>query len=453
MQAGQLVNSPLEGGFNAHSDRQLPLEQVDPLTNQLSDQRLFGGKVVVEDALSNVGTLGDICYTGAIDALFATELHRGAKKGHTGFVLFSLAATRSLHSYCDQWSLTTEPSDNLARMQDDSHQIAGACGAFGCSMVDRSALWLIKMTDGHIFSRDEREVDPVNVRIPSSTYRLQLHAGFGFADAEAVLDYLEALGITDLYVSPVLTARRGSKHGYDVVDPGHVNPELGGESGLRSLAEALRQRGMGLLLDIVPNHMCVADEANLFWADVLENGPSSPYARYFDIDWSPPTPELAGKVLLPILGDQYGVVLERQELQVRLEEGAFVLRYFDRSLPLAPRSWIRILERALELMLTRGPEALSGATLLESILTGLGYLPTRGETHPERVRERRREKEVLKGILEGQLNKEIAQHLNLSVRTIEQRRRQVFRKLSFEAANLLLKEFDTVVEVVSDIAH
>ncbi len=233
-------------------------------------------------------------------------------------------------------------------------------------------------------------------RIPGSTYRLQLRPGFGFAEVLAQLDYLQALGITDLYLSPVLAADPGSQHGYDVVDPERINPELGGREGLSALAEELQRRDMGLLLDTVPNHMCVTSNENRYWMDVLENGPSSPYARFFDIDWDPPKPDLVGKVLLPILGDQYGAVLENQELNVHFGLGGFELRYYAAVLPLAPRSWIRILESVLVDLQAREPLDPSGVILIESILTAIRHLPTRDETDPERLRERNREKEVIK---------------------------------------------------------
>jgi (1->4)-alpha-D-glucan 1-alpha-D-glucosylmutase len=236
-------------------------------------------------------------------------------------------------------------------------------------------------------------------RIPISTYRLQLRANFTFADARALTDYLSALGVSDVYSSPILTARNGSEHGYDVVDHSRISPELGGENELLRLADDLRSRGMGLLVDIVPNHMCVAPGSNLLWSDVLENGPSSRYARYFDIDWNPPKLDLEGKLLLPILGDQYGRVLEGKELQVEFHSGAFVLRYYDAVLPLAPKSWPIVLESALEALRARSTEAADDTVLLESILTAIHYLPTRLELDMTRLEERMREKEVIKSRL------------------------------------------------------
>jgi (1->4)-alpha-D-glucan 1-alpha-D-glucosylmutase len=245
-------------------------------------------------------------------------------------------------------------------------------------------------------------------RIPVSTYRLQIKPSFTFADARALADYLFLLGISDLYSSPILTARQGSEHGYDVVDPSRVSPELGGEEALLRLSDELKSRDMGLLVDIVPNHMCVAPGTNAFWADVLENGPSSRYARFFDIDWSPPKTDLEGKLLLPILGDQYGRVLESKELQVELRGGSLALRYYDATLPLAPKSWPIVLENALDVLraslIGESSDAASAVAsddtvLLESILTAIRYLPTREDLDPVRLEERMREKEVIKSRL------------------------------------------------------
>lgn len=238
--------------------------------------------------------------------------------------------------------------------------------------------------------------EPPGPRVPGATYRLQMGPSLTLRGVEELVPYLEALGITDVYLSPLLAARPGSTHGYDLVDPSRLNPELGTEEDLGRLAGALAARGMGLLLDIVPNHMCIASPLNRWWWDVLENGPSSPYARFFDIDWRPPKAELADKVLLPLLGEQYGRVLENQEIRVEYAEGVFIARYYDTLLPLAPKSWRMILEPVLEgLKAGRGPE--DPAVLeLESILTALRNLPGRTETDPGRVRERQREKEVVR---------------------------------------------------------
>ncbi len=244
-------------------------------------------------------------------------------------------------------------------------------------------------------TRDPSPPAPL-ARIPVATYRLQFNRHFTLREAAALVPYLAELGISDPYASPLLAARAGSLHGYDVVDPSRLNPELGTDEDLEAFARELRARGMGLLLDIVPNHMCVADPSNRWWADVLENGPSSPYARYFDIDWHPPKTELADKVLLPFLGDQYGRVLENQELRIVFQGGAFLVEVYDKLLPLAPRSWRRLLEPALGALRRTLPEADPHRMELESILTALEYLPGREETAPEKVRERTREKEVIR---------------------------------------------------------
>src|SRR2546427_11269801 len=231
-------------------------------------------------------------------------------------------------------------------------------------------------------------------RLPAATYRIQFTPGFGFADALALIPYLHALGVSDLYASPFFRARRGSLHGYDVTDHTTINPEFGTEADLETLAHALTQHGMGLLMDVVPNHMGISDASNRWWHDVLENGPGSPYAHFFDIDWAPPKAVLQNKVLLPVLGDQYGKVLEQGEIRLGYDEGAFIIDFYNQRLPLAPHTWTAILAAALEQV--RSVLAVDDPHLieLESILTSLRYLPLPTETEPAKVRERQREKEV-----------------------------------------------------------
>jgi (1->4)-alpha-D-glucan 1-alpha-D-glucosylmutase len=179
-----------------------------------------------------------------------------------------------------------------------------------------------------------------------STYRLQFNKDFTFQDATKIVDYLADLGITHVYASPILTARRGSTHGYDVTDPTRLNPELGTEGDFQTFREKLRERAMGLILDIVPNHMSASSE-NSWWMDVLENGPESAYASYFDIDWRPPSRILEGKVLLPVLGRPFGEALEHLELKLIVLEGKFFIQYFDSLFPLAPATYHLILRRRL----------------------------------------------------------------------------------------------------------
>jgi (1->4)-alpha-D-glucan 1-alpha-D-glucosylmutase len=236
----------------------------------------------------------------------------------------------------------------------------------------------------------------VQARIPVSTYRLQFNREFTFGQALALAAYFRELGITDVYSSPVLQARPGSPHGYDIVDHTQVNPELGGEEQLSELLRHLREQGMGFIVDVVPNHMSIAEAHNRWWQDVLEDGPSSPYARYFDIDWNPPNPALRNRVLLPILGDQFGRVLERQELRVSYRDGGFFLNYFETQLPVAARTSTLVLRLALEVARTRLAEFDPPALELESIITALEHLPPRTETDPALLRLRRREKEVVR---------------------------------------------------------
>jgi (1->4)-alpha-D-glucan 1-alpha-D-glucosylmutase len=178
--------------------------------------------------------------------------------------------------------------------------------------------------------------------VPLASYRLQFHANFGFRDAIGILDYLRDLGISHVYTSPVLTSRRGSNHGYDVTDPSKIDPDLGGEEAFAALESALKERGMGLLLDIVPNHMAASSE-NRWWMDVLEFGPDSSFAFYFDIDWRPPSRGLENKLLLPFLGKPFGEVLDGGEFKIQCEDGRFLLRYGEQSFPIRPESYREIL--------------------------------------------------------------------------------------------------------------
>jgi (1->4)-alpha-D-glucan 1-alpha-D-glucosylmutase len=181
----------------------------------------------------------------------------------------------------------------------------------------------------------------------SATYRLQFNKDFTFRHATDLLDYFSDLGITHIYASPILSSRRGSMHGYDVIDPTRLNSELGTEADFQAFQEKLHAAGMGLVLDIVPNHMSASSE-NLWWMDVLENGPESAYASYFDIDWHPPLRTLEGKVLLPLLGGSFGEVLERQELKLSLADGKFFVQYFESQFPIAPRTYRRILKHRID---------------------------------------------------------------------------------------------------------
>jgi (1->4)-alpha-D-glucan 1-alpha-D-glucosylmutase len=179
---------------------------------------------------------------------------------------------------------------------------------------------------------------------PLATYRLQFHAGFRFEDAQHLVGYLHTLGISHLYSSPVLQARAGSLHGYDITDHNRLNPEIGSDEDLQALARELAGYGMGQVLDFVPNHMGIGSGANPWWQDVLANGRASEFADFFDLDWEPLKPELRDKLLLPILGDQYGAELEAGHIRLQLEEDGFHVVYHDTKLPVDPQTVPMIFE-------------------------------------------------------------------------------------------------------------
>ncbi len=232
--------------------------------------------------------------------------------------------------------------------------------------------------------------------VPCATYRLQLNLAFTFRQAASLVEYFHDLGISDCYTSPFLMAHPGSMHGYDVTDHTRFNPEIGSGEEFTTFAERLKQHGMGLVVDVVPNHMCITHPSNLWWWDVLENGPSSDYSSYFDIDWNPPKAELANKVLLPFLPDQFGLVLESQLIRAVYEGGAFSLDAQGTVYPLAPRSWALFLEKILSKVKDQLATSDDHLLELESILTALSHLPPREDTDLAKVRERQREREIIK---------------------------------------------------------
>ena len=205
---------------------------------------------------------------------------------------------------------------------------------------------------------------------PVATYRLQVHGGFSLDQARAIVPYLGALGVSHAHTSPLLAARSGSEHGYDVTDPARVNPEIGGEAALAAFADALAGRGMGLVVDIVPNHMA-ASAQNRFWEDVLANGPASPYASWFDIAWREGVGSAAGRVLLPVLGDMRVRVLERGELGLRYTGGRFRVTYFEHSWPTDPGSTAAVLEQAAHAL------GAGEAAVLRQLAADARHLPRR----------------------------------------------------------------------------
>src|ERR1700678_333127 len=216
--------------------------------------------------------------------------------------------------------------------------------------------------------------------IPVACYRLQFNRNFTFVDATNRLDYLANLGVSTIYSSPILQSRPGSEHGYDVTDPTRIDSELGGEQQFELFQTELRRRGMNLLLDIVPNHMAARPE-NPWWMDVLENGPGSVYASYFDVDWHPPSRMFENKIVLPVLGAFYAEVLIRRELQLIFKEGRFFIQYYDSTFPIAPKSYLDVLTYRREVLESKLGEKSSLFQEYLGIIVGLDALAPR-ETLP-----------------------------------------------------------------------
>lgn len=237
-----------------------------------------------------------------------------------------------------------------------------------------------------------------------ATYRLQFNGEFSFEKAQAISGYLSRLGITDVYASPILAATPESTHGYDVVDHGRLNPELGTERDFGNFTEELTRYGLGLIVDWVPNHMGIAAGCNPWWDDVLENGPSSSFADHFDIEWNPPKTALINRVLLPILSDQYGQVLERGDLRLVWENGTFRLAYLNQRLPAGPKSWHGPILRLLEQLNLDENDPVRQE--LESIALVIQNLPDPSETSSERKRERNRETIVARRRLRALVEKD-----------------------------------------------
>ena len=234
-------------------------------------------------------------------------------------------------------------------------------------------------------------------RWPEATYRLQFDRDhFTFRDAADVVPYLGDLGASHVYAAPFLKARSGSAHGYAVTDYTRLDPGLGTAEDYEAFVAALRRHGMGLVLDVVPNHMSTAAGENRWWTDVLENGPSSPYADFFDVDWRPIKEELRNRILLPVLGQQFGDALEAGELQLGYRDGGLFVRYFDSEFPLDPRTYPAVLAHRLDDLRDGGTVDPDDLRELESIVTAAEHLPERTETAPDPVAERQREKEVIK---------------------------------------------------------
>jgi (1->4)-alpha-D-glucan 1-alpha-D-glucosylmutase len=235
-------------------------------------------------------------------------------------------------------------------------------------------------------------------RLPRSTYRLQLNHQFTFEHARRIVPYLARLGVSHVYSSPILKARPGSMHGYDVTDHTQLNPELGTREDFNAFIDALHQHGLGLIVDIVPNHLGVMGEDNQWWLDVLENGPAARAAPYFDIDWQANRGSLRDRILVPILGDSYGNVLEQGELKLEFDaaSGRFCVRYYDNLFPIDPREYPRIFTPFAALLEERLAADDPDRGDFESLLTAFGHLPSRSDTSAESIAIRYRDKEAHK---------------------------------------------------------
>lgn len=274
------------------------------------------------------------------------------------------------------------------RENDDTRSLFRTfCRERGVGVVRPSAL---------LVDRQEKK----SATIPRAFYRLQLYSDFTFRQSAEIVPYLKELGVSHCYLSPYLKARPGSPHGYDIIDHSSLNPEIGGREDFELFVSALDRHSMAQILDMVPNHMGVGLD-NKWWVDVLENGQTSLYADFFDINWQPQQEELKGRLLLPVLGDHYGSVLEGGELQLCFapEEGNFSLAYYEHRYPIAPRSYPFILAQDLQRLENRLGAKHDGFLELQSLIASFSSLPDRFETAPEKIEMRHRNKEVLKRLL------------------------------------------------------
>ncbi len=274
-------------------------------------------------------------------------------------------------------------------------------------------------------------------RLPRATYRLQFGPDLDFVDALDLVDYLHDLGISDLYTSPVFKPRATSTHGYDIVDYNQFNPRLGTEDDFNALVDALRERDMHILLDIVPNHMGVSTE-NEWWMDVLKHGPSSLYATYFDIDWRPPNRALDDRVLVPVLGDHYGRVLEAGDLEVVYWHGDFYLHYYAHQFPITPESYGLILRPVREHLLTLDYDEWVEMEL-SSVITALGHIPPFNTQDPDQLTVRRREQVIVRWRLLGLFDKSEAFRAALE-QALDDLNGDPDRPASFDALDYLLRQ-------------
>jgi (1->4)-alpha-D-glucan 1-alpha-D-glucosylmutase len=275
-------------------------------------------------------------------------------------------------------------------------------------------------------SRARREAPPgfEEAPVPRSTYRVQLNGEFTFRDATRLVPYLARLGVSHIYCSPYLKARPGSTHGYDIIDHNELNPEIGTRADFDAFVAELKRHGLGQMMDIVPNHMGVLAADNVWWQDVLENGPASVCADFFDIDWQPPSESLQDRVLLPVLGDHYGVELSAGKLVLEFEAatGSFAVRYHQHRLPIDPREYPRILQVAVRELEARDGLQLQ-AQSLKSLADTFARLPPREVRDRARMDERNLHKEVAKGRLAqlARSRREVSQAIEGAVKSFHGR--------------------------------
>ena len=276
------------------------------------------------------------------------------------------------------------------------------------------------------------------VRIPTSTYRLQFHAGWNFSQAIKLTPYLQELGITDVYASPLFKASRGSLHGYSVTNPLELNPELGSKAQYDSWCRKLRSLDMGLLQDVVPNHMALS-KSNPWWQDVLENGQGSPYAVFFDIEWNPPYRSLKNRVLLPILGRPYGQCLENQELTLSLNADGFAVNYYNHSFPLDLQSYLPILTHRLDDLKKRLGEDNPDFIRITGVISLLQNLPPRTVAGIKKRRERLHWRDVIKKSLRllHEQSSELREYIEENLRQFNGRRGD---PASFDLLDGILRE-------------
>lgn len=272
---------------------------------------------------------------------------------------------------------------------------------------------------------------------PLSTYRLQFHKEFRLEHARELIEYLHELGISHVYASPFLEARSGSMHGYDIISHERLNPEVGSEEDLRELVRELNARGMSIVLDIVPNHMGVST-ATPWWRDVLQHGRASQYAGFFDIDWNPLKPELHNKLLLPLLGDQYGEELEQGRLQVRNRDGELVVQYYDHDFPLDPQTLPLIFDVTGRLSAADQNGNSSDVRKLAEIIEQLRSLPPHSASDPEQVEQRNKTWDRLKPGLVSLFQQSSAVKQILD-RALERINGKAGESTSFDLLHLLLE--------------